>query len=176
MKTKQELFDYLKSLSIRTQTYAHEPLYTVEQAEKAVGFLPGGHVKNLFLKDDKNRLWLVSALTSTAIKLKDIEKAFSAPKLRFAQADLLKQYLGLLPGSVTPFGLINDTDHKVTVILDKKLFDYELINIHPLSNDATTSIAPHDLKNFLDSLGAQIFVVDFERERQTNEGYNENRK
>lgn len=161
MKTRQELYDYLSRLQITIHTYEHEPLFTCEQAEK-VSYIPGGHTKNLFLKDDKSQLWLINALQATKIELKKVGKLVNAPNLRFAKPDLLMQHLGVEPGSVTPFGLINDTNNTVNVILDKALFEHELLNFHPLVNTATVTITTDDFKKFINALGKHVRVIDFE--------------
>lgn len=110
----------------------------------------------MFLKDKKNRLFLVVALFQTTVVIKELAKAFSAPELRFAPPEMLMNILGVAPGSVTPFGLINDTGHCTTVILDKDLLAHELIGIHPLINNATTLISPTDLIVFIESCGNRI--------------------
>jgi Ala-tRNA(Pro) deacylase len=161
MKTPQDLYTYFASLDISTRVYEHEPLYTCEQAEKHISTMPGGHTKNLFLKDDKKNIWLISALATTQIELKKVAQLLSAPKLRFAGPELLMEHLGVLPGSVTPFGLINDTQNRVKCVLDKALFDYELLNFHPLVNTATVAITLHDFKRFIRSLRDQVYVIDF---------------
>lgn len=158
---QNELFNYLSSLQIKTITLQHEPLFTCQQAQVMHGTIAGGHCKNLFLKDDTRQLWLITALWDTKIDLKQLSKVFMAPKLRFADAHLLKAHLGLEPGSVTPFGIINDSGHTVRVILEKALFSHEVINVHPLTNDATTSLAPQDLEKFILSLGNSLQIIDF---------------
>lgn len=160
MFTQQQLFTILDSLNIKHTNYIHEPLYTCEQAASVK--LPGAQCKNLFLKDSKKRLYLVVACAATAINLKQLSKKLAAPELRFANADLLMQHLGLLPGSVTPFGLINDKDHAIAVILDKNLFDHDLCGFHPLSNDAMTVIDPKDLIPFIKHCGNSYQIINFE--------------
>lgn len=160
MNKKEKLFETLKELSIKTNTIYHEPLYTVEQANKVCGDIKGG-CKNLFLKDDKKNLWLVVALHDTKIALKDLSKQLNAPGLRFAQAEILLDILGLEPGSVTPFGVINDLENKVAVVLDSSILNYEFIAIHPLENDATTFIAPKDLERFISYCGNKLIVHKF---------------
>lgn len=162
MKTRLDLFEYMAQLGIKTTTVEHEPLFTVEQADKLASDLPGGHIKNLFLKDDAAQLWLVVAEAHTKIDLKKLGAALNAKKLRFADEQLLWQTLGVKPGSVTPFALINDHDHKVKVVLDKTLFECDIINAHPLENTATTSISRADFKTFLESTGHLAQVIDLQ--------------
>lgn len=162
MKTRTDLFDYLAQLDIKTTTVEHEPLFTVEQADKLATQIPGGHIKNLFLKDDYKQLWLLVAEDHAKVDLKRVGQLLNARKLRFADADLLWQTLGVKPGSVTPFALINDPDHIVKVVLDKTLLDCAIINAHPLENTATTSISRADFKKFLAATGHQVQVIDLE--------------
>lgn len=162
MVTVQQLFKLLDNLEIKHQTHYHKPVFTVQEALSVFKeFSPFGQCKNLFLKDSKKNFWLVVALFDTQIKLKELAKSIHAPELRFADAMLLKEYLGVTPGSVTPFGLINDKNHVVRVILDQGLFDYETLGFHPLANDATTFITPHDLQKFINALGNSVQILNF---------------
>lgn len=156
------LFDYLASLGIKTTTITHEPLFTVEQAQGLKEKLSGAHVKNLFLKDNKNNFWLIVACDTTKISLKDVAKQLGAPGLRFAQEEQLQALLGVKPGSVTPFGLIHDKEHKVHVVLDRELLKHDLLNFHPLINTATTTIAREDFKKFLTSCSNAVTELDFQ--------------
>lgn len=163
MKTRSELFDFLAQQNIATKTYDHKQIFTVEEGKDIHDeALHGAPTKNLFLKDDKKRLWLITAHAYTPIALKEVAKKLKAPKLRFAKPDLLLKHLGVTPGSVTPFALINDTENVVTVILDEKLFDHPIIGVHPLKNDATTAIAPQDLQTFIQSCGTTLMTMDFQ--------------
>jgi Ala-tRNA(Pro) deacylase len=161
MSNKIELFKKLKDLKITYQVFEHEPLFTVEQAKAATGHIPAAGCKNLFLKDSKKRLWLIVALDNTKIELKKVSKEINAPELRFADSQLLLECLRVKPGSVTPFGLINDINHEVTVILDSKLFEHNLAGFHPLENSATVTISPQDLERFIYSCGNKLIVFDF---------------
>ena len=148
MKTRNDLFSYLDTLGIATKTTDHEPLFTVEQADKIAHDIPGGHIKNLFLKDDNGQLWLLVADAHAKIELKKVAQLLKAPKLRFADANLLMHYLGVTPGSVTPLALINDANQKVKVLIDQSLWTHDILNMHPLENSATTSINSNDFKKF----------------------------
>jgi len=160
MHTEKDLFEYLDKIEILHKTYYHEPVLTVEQAEKAYINSPAfGQCKNLFLKDRRKKIWLLVAHKDTNIMLKKIAKALDAPELRFASPELLKENLGVAPGAVTPFGVLNDSEHKVNVILDPALFDYELVGFHPLHNAATTLIKPADLKKFIEQQGNTIIML-----------------
>lgn len=156
---QQKLFDYFDVLGIAHQTFHHKPLFTC--ADKPDVAIPGAETKNLFLKDDKKRLWLVSALQSTIIDLKQLSKELDAKGLRFASAELLREHLGVEPGSVTWFALINDMQRVVNPVLDSALLQHELVQFHPLQNDATTVISTPDLLTFTKSLGYTYRVFDF---------------
>lgn len=156
-----DVFKKLQELGIAQVTYQHEPLFTVEQALRIAATIPGTQCKNLFLKDSKGRVYLVVAVHDTAINLKKLSKTVAAPELRFASADLLRHYLGVEPGSVTPFGLVHDHEHAVTVILDAHLFTQQQVCFHPLINSATTVIAPVDLQKFIDACGNRHVTIDF---------------
>lgn len=159
--TKQQLLNKLTSLNIKYKLYEHEPLFTVEQAQKIYDMIPGAHVKNLFLKDDNGKFWLIVAQTHTKIELKKVAQLLNAPKLRFADEQLLMQYLGVKPGSVTPFALLNDTDYKVQLVLDEALLPHEIINVHPLENDATISVSQSDFKKFLLYSKHEPIIINF---------------
>jgi len=162
MKTQQELFDHLHQLKIAYETFHHEPLFTVDQARvTGAQRIPGPVCKNLFLKDDKKQLWLIVAIGDTKIDLKATAKLIGAPGLRFANDEMLMQYLGVLPGSVTPFGLLNDVTRAVHVILDDNLFHHDIVDFHPLKNDATLVLHPEDLQKFISACGNPVITVDF---------------
>lgn len=158
---KQELLDKLTSLNIKYQLHEHEPLFTVQQAQKISLHIPGGHIKNLFLKDDNGKFWLIVAQDNAKIELKKVAQLLQAPKLRFANEQLLMQHLGVKPGSVTPFALINDKDHQVQAILDATLDSFEIINVHPLENDATISVSQSDFNKFLKYTQHKPIIIDF---------------
>lgn len=157
---QKKLFEFFDSLGIGHTTYHHNPVFTCDDPCDVE--IPAPHTKNLFLKDDKKRLWLVSALQSTVINLKALSQELDAKGLRFAQAELLHNALGVEPGSVTWFALINDEQKVVNPILDKALFDAQVTCFHPLKNNATTVIASQDLITFVEALGHRYQVVDFE--------------
>ncbi len=159
--TKQELLKQLKEMDISYSLHEHEQLFTVEQAQKIYDTIPGAHIKNLFLKDDNGKFWLIVAQDHTKIELKKVAQLISAPKLRFANEQLLMQYLGVKPGSVTPFALINDTDHKVQLVLDETIMQHAIINAHPLENDATISVSQSDFKKFLIYSKHEPIIINF---------------
>lgn len=153
-KTPDELFAALDALRIPHKTVKHPPLFTVEQARALRGQVPGGHTKNLFLRDKKSALYLVVALEDAQIDLKGLHRVLGAQgRFSFGSSELLREVWGVAPGAVTPFGAINDTAGRVTVVLDADMMAHETLNYHPLDNTMTTSIARADLVKFLESTG-----------------------
>ena len=149
-----ELFAYLDSLGIAHPTVTHPPLFTVGQSQALRGTIPGGHTKNLFLRDKKQAIYLVTALEDAEIDLKGLHRVLGASgRFSFGSSDLLLELLGVAPGSVTPFGALNDTEGRVTVVLDAPLMEHAVINAHPLTNTMTTSVAGADLVRFLEATG-----------------------
>ena len=157
--TRQNLFAALAALGIDTHTVDHEAVFTVAESSRLERELPGGHTKNLFLKDKKDRLFLVVALGSAHIDLKSLHKTLASDRLSFGRPELLLEVLGVPAGSVTPFALINDKARHVTVILDADMMRHERLNYHPLENTATTNIAREDLVRFIRSCGHTPRVV-----------------
>lgn len=147
-----DLFAHLDRLGIAHPTVSHPPLFTVEQSQALRGSIPGGHTKNLFLKDKKDALFLVVALEDAKIDLKSLHRLLGATgRFSFGSADLMRELLGVEPGSVTAFGVLNDTSLRVQVILDADLMAHDTINCHPLTNTMTTTIGRDDLVRFLES-------------------------
>jgi Ala-tRNA(Pro) deacylase len=158
--TPDELFATLDRLGIAHPTVRHPPLFTVEQSQALRGTIPGGHTKNLFLRDKKGALFLVTALEDATIELKSLHRRLGATgRFSFGSSDLMMETLGVVPGAVTPFGAINDTAYRVSVVLDAALMEHAVINAHPLVNTMTTSIARQDLLKFLESTGHPPRIV-----------------
>lgn len=157
--TRDDLFARFAELDIDTTTASHDPVYTVEEARALRGEIAGGHCKNLFLKDKKAALWLIVCLEDARIDLKSLPDKIGSARISFGKPDLLMEVLGIEPGSVTPFALINDTDARVNVILDAKMMEHDIVNYHPLENTATTSIGTQDLVQFIESCGHQPRIV-----------------
>jgi Ala-tRNA(Pro) deacylase len=162
--TREELFAFLDSLGIRHETTTHPPAFTVEDAKALRGQIPGGHTKNLFLKDKKGRLWLVVALEDTRVNLKTLHRKIGAARLSFGKPELLEDVLGVRPGSVTPFALINDREKRVSVVLDSRLMETDPLNFHPLENTATTTVSNAGFRRFLEATGHSFQIVDLEAE------------
>lgn len=156
----EDLLSHLESLGIKATTHAHAPAFTVEDSKAHRGDLPGIHCKNLFLKDKKSLLWLVVASEDTPINLKELKHKIGSAHLSFGKPELLRDVLGVEPGSVTPFALINDHMRKVNVVLDKTMMQAELVNYHPLCNARTTALSPHDLRRFISDLGYDFQEVE----------------
>jgi len=159
--TRADLFACLEKLGIATTTVEHPPLFTVEQSRALRGEIPGGHTKNLFLKDKKDQVFLVAAEEDSDIDMKSLHRRIGSARLSFGKPELLAEFLGLIPGAVTPFGAINDVSRRVTVILDESLMKHDRLNFHPLENTATTNISGGDLLRFLRHTGhePQILAV-----------------
>lgn len=157
--TRADLFSKLQDLGIETRTVDHEAVFTVAESDRLERELPGGHTKNLFLKDAKDRLYLIVAHSHTAVDLKSLHKTIGSARLSFGKPELLNEVLGVPPGSVTAFALINDPAGRVSVVVDAHLMEYETINCHPLVNTATTNIARSDLLRFMRACGHEPRVL-----------------
>ena len=143
------LFERLDALNIAYTTFDHPPVFTVEESNMHCAHIPGTHTKNLFLIDRSGGLWLVVAREHLRIDLKALAKEMGVARFSFGSAELLVQTLGVPPGSVTPFSVLNDTDRRVRVVLDEGMLTDDPLNFHPLRNDKTTAIAAADLLRFL---------------------------
>jgi Ala-tRNA(Pro) deacylase len=155
-----DLFAALDRLGIAHSTVTHPPLFTVGQSQGLRGQIPGGHTKNLFLRDKKGALYLVTAEEDAAIELKSLHRRLGASgRFSFGSADLLMATLGVVPGAVTPLAAINDSARRVTVVLDAALMEHAVINCHPLANTMTTSLARDDLVRFLQETGHPPRIV-----------------
>lgn len=158
--TPQDLFAALERLGIATTTAHHEPVFTVAESRAIKEAIAGAHTKNLFLKDRDGRLFLVVAPAEAKLDLKRLPALIGAAgRLSFGSADLLREVLGIEPGSVTPFAAMNDAEGRVRVVLDAGLMEGEWVNVHPLANSMTTTISPADLAAFLRATGHEPHVV-----------------
>jgi Ala-tRNA(Pro) deacylase len=151
--TRDQLFARLAALGIATRTIEHDPVFTVAESDKLDRELPGADTKNLFLKDDRGALFLVIAKTTTRVDLKGLARTLGAGRFSFGKPELLMATLGVPPGSVTAFALINDGEQRVRVVFDSELMHHDKINCHPLENTATTNIARDDLLRFIRACG-----------------------
>jgi len=156
----EDLLAALAALSIETSTVEHPPLHTVEESQTLRGEIPGGHTKNLFVKDKKSRLFLLVLDEDTSVDLKRVhEKIGAQGRVSFGSAELLEEVWGVRPGSVTPFGAINDRAMRVTVALDEAMMRHARLNFHPLVNTRTTGLASEDLVRFLRATGHEPLVL-----------------
>lgn len=156
---RADLLAHLERLGIDTTTREHPPLYTVGQSRALRGEIVGGHTKNLFLKDKKGVVFLVVAEEDAELDMKSLHRRIGSARLSFGKPQLLAELFGVLPGSVTPFGAINDIENRVEVILDAGLMRHEKLNFHPLENNATTTIGRDDLMAFLRSVGHEPRIL-----------------
>jgi Ala-tRNA(Pro) deacylase len=158
--TPEELFLRLDAFGIAHRTYSHPPVYTVAEATALRGSLPGGHCKSLFLKDKKGGFWLAVMLEERRVDMKKLAARLGAPRFSFGGAADLYDCLGVRPGSVTPFALVNDGERRVTPVLDALMLEHDPLNYHPLINDRTTAVAPADLLRFIGACGHSPRIVD----------------
>lgn len=158
--SRLSLLAYLDALGIAHRTVDHAPVFTVAEGDAIKDAMPGGHTKNLFLKSKKNELVLISAHQDTAVALNALHRKLGTGRLSFGKPELLGEALGVTPGSVTAFAIVNDPDQRVRFILDQALMDYDIVNFHPLKNDATTAISSADLLTFVRALGREPEIMD----------------
>ena len=161
MLEEKELLIKLDKSSYLYKLYRHEPLFTVGDSVNKRGKIEGAHSKNLFLKNKKNKFFLFSCLETTKIDLKKLSKTLDLGNISFARDEYLKKILGVLPGSVTPFGLLNDTDKEVEFYLDKAFLSEKIVNFHPLVNTSTLSLTISDFMNFLIENKKKVNIFDF---------------
>ena len=161
MKTRPDLIAFFDAHAIDHATTDHPAVFRVGEGEDIKHGIPGAHTKNLFLKDAKGRLWLISAQDDTQIDLKRLHTVIGSARLSFGSAELMEQVLGVTPGSVTAFALINDLERQATFVLDARLAQAERVNFHPLTNTATTGVSQAGFARFLQALGIAPMVVDF---------------
>ena len=159
-KLPEDLFAYLDELGISVRTKSHPPLFTVADSQALRGEIAGGHTKNLFLKDKKDNFFLVTVGEEAEVDLKQIHHVIGAAgRVSFGKPEALMELLGVTPGGVTAFGLINDTDGRVKFVVDEALMREEIVNAHPLTNEATTSIASGDLLTFVKATGHEPHIL-----------------
>jgi len=162
MRTKDEFLAFLDQIGVAHDTIEHPAVFRVGEGEDVKAAIPGTHTKNLFLKDAKDRLWLISAEDHAVIDLKRLHHVIASARLSFGSAELMAETLGVTPGSVTAFALVNDRDRRaVTFVLDRTLAEAERVNFHPLVNTATTGVSGEGFQRFLDAIGVAPMVVDF---------------
>ena len=169
LTTPDDLFARFDALGIAHRTYSHPPVFTVAEAAALRGKLPGGHCKSLFLKDKKGGFWLAVMLEERRIDLKKLAARLAAPRFSFGAPADLERLLGVTPGSVTPFALLNDVAHIVTPVLDAAMLQCDPLNYHPLQNDRTTAVSPGDLLRVITAAGHDARILDMaDLERQSD--------
>ena len=161
MKTRPDLIAFFDAHGVDHDTTDHAAVFRVGEGEGIKDDIPGAHTKNLFLKDAKGRLWLISAQDDTQIDLKRLHTVIGSARLSFGSAELMEEVLGVTPGSVTAFALINDVEHRATFVLDRRLAEAERVNFHPMTNTATTGVSQAGFAKFLQALGITPLIVDF---------------
>jgi Ala-tRNA(Pro) deacylase len=159
--TRDELFAFLDAHGVPHATTSHPAVFRVGEGEDVKAAIPGAHTKNLFLKDHRDQLWLISAEQQTAIDLKRLPAVIGSGRLSFGSPELMAAVLGVTPGSVTALALVNDTARRVRFVLDAALTHAERVNFHPLENTATTSLDRAAFAAFLEAVGVTPLVVDF---------------
>jgi Ala-tRNA(Pro) deacylase len=153
LQTQEDLLKILDDIGISYTNHEHPAVFTVEEAALHSDGIEGAHSKNLFFKDKKKNMFLVVTLADKPIKIKEVAKLIGGKNMSFAKPELLMEVLGMIPGAVTPFAAVNIGDREVKVVLDEELMENEWLNFHPLTNTATTTIAPEDLVKFLEHCG-----------------------
>ncbi len=159
---RSDLLNFLKALGIDAITIDHPPLFTVKDSRTFENQSPGAPTKNLFLKDAKGQLWLICAHADSVIDLKSLPKLIGSARLSFGSPQLMQEVLGVIPGSVTLFAIINDPEHRVRLVLDTALLKHPFVHFHPMRNDATTCLPQQGLQTFLSALSRKPLVVDFQ--------------
>ena len=158
---RESLLAWMADHGIAQVTQDHRAVFRVEEGLELKAAMPGVHTKNLFLKDKKQRLWLISAAQDTTIDLKAAPGLIGSDRLSFGHADLMWETMGVRPGSVTALGLINDVDRRVSFVLDRRLWEADVVNFHPLTNTATTALDQASFRRLLAAIGREPVVVDF---------------
>ena len=159
--SRQDLFDFFDAQNIAQKTKDHAPVFTVEESAAIKADMPGAHTKNLFLKDKNGQFFLVCAEAHAHVKVNRLHSVLGCKRLSFGKPEPLLEYLGVTPGSVTLFGILNDADQNVTLVIDKTLAEADIVNFHPLLNDATTAISSADMIKFAKATGHDPVILDF---------------
>ncbi len=156
----QNLLDFMENLQVSYQLYTHAPVFTVEESHQIDAEIPGTHTRNLFLRDKRETMFLVTLRHDTMIDLKKLSDLLGVGRFSFGSPERLWTYLGVKPGSVTPLSILNDTGKKVQLILEKGMMDTELVNFHPLDNSMTVGMSPSELMTILEKQGIKPQIMD----------------
>ncbi len=157
----ESLMAQLKAMGIAFSFCEHKAVFTVAESAEVDDRIPGTHCRNLFLRDDKKKNFLLCLQNATEVDIKKLPAILDSKKLSFGSPDRLWEYLGVRPGSVCPYSIINDTQQQVKICLDKSMMDHETLNFHPLLNTMTIGVKPSDLVRFIESTGHTANIVDF---------------
>jgi Ala-tRNA(Pro) deacylase len=158
---RDTLLAWMAGRGIEQTTHDHPAVFTVDEGHEIKAAMPGAHTKNLFLKDKKGRLWLISARQDTVIDLKAAPRTIGSDRVSFGNEALMFETLDVRPGSVTALGLINDVDRRVTFVIDRRLWEADIVNFHPLTNTATTALSQSAFRRFMSEIGREPLVIDF---------------
>lgn len=158
--SSEDLFNILETLGISYELHHHEAVFTVAESDKIDAQIKGVHCRNLFLRDKKKKNYLLTLQNATEVDMKKLPDIIDSARLSFGSADRLWQYLGVRPGSVCPFSIMNDKDNQVKILLDKSMMEADIVNYHPLLNTMTVSLKPCDLIKFIESTGHEVHIVD----------------
>lgn len=158
---EKDVFNWLDQHELAHHTVTHAPTHSVKESSELKSDIVGGHTKNLFLKDKKGQIVLVSAWAHAELRLNQLHKIIQTQRLSFAKPELLWETLKVTPGSVSAFSLLHDTEKHVRFLADKKLQQYEVLNFHPLRNDMTTSISQNDFAKFVETTDHSLEWIDF---------------
>lgn len=156
----QDLMQMFDQQGIAYTLHHHRAVFTVEESSSIDTQIPGTHCRNMFVRDKKHRMFLISLANETQVDLKKLQTVLDCGRLSFGSPARLWQYLGVRPGSVCPFSIINDTDKEVTLILDHWMMQQERVNFHPLRNTMTVGMKPDFLQHFAENIGHPFKVVD----------------
>lgn len=156
----ESLLQKLENLGIEYVLHYHEAVYTVAESEKIDTDISGTHCRNLFLRDKKKKNFLLVLQNATQVDVKKLPSVIGSDRLSFGSADRLWQYLGVRPGSVCPFSIVNDAEKQVKILLDKSMMETDIVNYHPLLNTMTVSLKPTDLVKFIEDCGHEAHIVD----------------
>ena len=167
--SSDDLLAYLDKLGIAYDLHHHRPVFTVEESRDVDAAIDGCGCRNLFLRDKKKNMFLVVLANETAVDLKSLEGVLDCARLSFGSSGRLWDFLGVRPGSVCPFSVINDTDNRITVILDSYMMDQDIVCYHPMENHRTIALKPQDLLKFLDSCGHTPHILDIGQQNETSQ-------
>lgn len=155
-----ELIARMTACGVVLTVHHHPAVFTVAESQKIDAQIPGAHTRNMFLKDKKGAMFLVTLRHDTPVDLKKLSDVLGAGRFSFGSPERLWDNLGVRPGSVTPLAIVNDTAHAVTLVLEAGMMAEDIVNFHPLVNTMTVGMTPDGLLKFLDSIGVQPRVVD----------------